>query len=111
MDARNFKMAAEKASCSKKVVLCEEDIPGAKLPRENVEECTVPQLRRWLLCRGAKQAARKPILSRGLLRRWFIIAHLSGFVILNCPAQIYTKTWFALLFILDINTMSREAFI
>ena len=59
MDARNFKMAAEKASCSKKVVLCEEDIPRAKLPRENVEECTVPQLRRWLLCGGAKTSGKK----------------------------------------------------
>ena len=59
MDARNFKMAAEKASCSKKVVLCEEDIPGAKLPRENVQECTVPQLRQWLLCRGAKTSGKK----------------------------------------------------
>ncbi|CAH3185351.1 unnamed protein product [Porites evermanni] len=52
-------MAAEKASCSKKVVLCEEDIPRAKLPRENVEECTVPQLRRWLLCGGAKTSGKK----------------------------------------------------
>jgi len=29
----------------KQIVLTEEDIPGAKLPRGNAEECTVPQLR------------------------------------------------------------------
>ncbi|XP_022809544.1 uncharacterized protein LOC111346525 [Stylophora pistillata] len=52
-------MTAEKASFSKKVVIIEEDIPGAKLRRENVEECTVPQLRRWLLCRGAKTSGKK----------------------------------------------------
>ena len=88
MDARNFKMAAEKASCFKKVVLCEEDIPGAKLPRENVEECTVPQLRRWLLCRGAKTSGKKADLVKRFAQTMFIVDHLSGFVILNCPAQI-----------------------
>lgn len=45
MDVRNLKMAAEKVSFSKKVVIIEEDIPGVKLPQENVEEGTVPQLR------------------------------------------------------------------
>ena len=43
----------------KQIVLTEEDIPGAKLPRGNAEECTVPQLRRWLLCRGAKTSGKK----------------------------------------------------
>ena len=43
----------------KQIVLTGEDIPGAKLPRGNAEECTVPQLRRWLLCRGAKTSGKK----------------------------------------------------
>ena len=43
----------------KQIVLMEEDIPGGKLPRGNAEECTVPQLRRWLLCRGAKTSDKK----------------------------------------------------
>ena len=73
MDARNFKMAAEKASFSKKVVIIEEDIPGAKLPRENVEECTVPQLRRWLLCRGAKTSGKKADLVKRFAQTMFLL--------------------------------------
>ena len=58
----NLKMAAKESTCEesvKQIVLTEEDIPGAKLPRGNAEECTVPQLRRWLLCRGAKTSGKK----------------------------------------------------
>ena len=29
-----------------KVILTEEDIPGAKIPRETVEQCSVVQLKR-----------------------------------------------------------------
>ena len=36
-----------------------EDVPGAILPREKLEECTVKQLQRWLLCRGAKTTVQK----------------------------------------------------
>ena len=45
----------ESHSLTKKVnfVLTEDDIPGAKLPK-NVEECSLSVLKRWLLCRGAK---------------------------------------------------------
>ena len=43
----------------KQIVLTEEDILGAKLPRGNAEECSVPQLRRSLLCRGAKTSGKK----------------------------------------------------
>ena len=45
-----------------KVVLSESDIPGAALPRDTPEQCTVTQLRRWLLCRGAKTSGKKPEL-------------------------------------------------
>ena len=48
----NLKMAAKESTCEesvRQIVLTEEDIPGAKLPRGNAEECTFSQLRRWLL--------------------------------------------------------------
>ena len=38
----------------KKAFILSQDIPGANLPRETVEECTVVQVKRWLVCRGAK---------------------------------------------------------
>ena len=43
-------------------VLTEDDIPGAKLPCQFVEQCSVMQLRRWLLCRGAKTTGLKSVL-------------------------------------------------
>ena len=43
-------------------VLTEDDIPGAKLPCQFVEQCSVMQLRRWLLCRGAKTTSLKSVL-------------------------------------------------
>ena len=62
------------ASCgtsdnSKNIVvsLSEDDIPGAKLPREIPEQCNVQQLKRWLSCRGALVSGKKkPNLSQGL---------------------------------------------
>ena len=44
---------------SDSVKLREEDVPGAILPREIPEECTVKQLQRWLLCRRAKTTGKK----------------------------------------------------
>lgn len=44
------------------IILKEEDIPGAKLPRDTPEECKVQQLQRWLLCRGAKVTGKKEVL-------------------------------------------------
>ena len=41
------------------VKLKEEDVPGVILAREKPEECTVKQLQRWLLCRGAKTTGKK----------------------------------------------------
>jgi len=41
------------------VKLKEEDVPRAILPPEKPEECTVKQLRRWLLCSGAKKTGKK----------------------------------------------------
>ena len=45
-----------------KIILTEEDIPGATIARESVQQCTVVQLRRWLLCRGAKTSGKKASL-------------------------------------------------
>jgi len=44
---------------SENVKLRQEDVPGAILPRQIPEECTVKQLQRWLLCRGAKTTGKK----------------------------------------------------
>ena len=42
-----------------KVILTEEDILGLKIPRETVEQCSVVQLKRWVLCRGGKTTGNK----------------------------------------------------
>jgi hypothetical protein len=50
---------------AKKTCILSEDIPGAKLPRETVEEGSVVQLKSWLVCRGAKTSGKKgPLVSR-----------------------------------------------
>lgn len=41
------------------IKLKEKDVPGAILPSNAPEECTVKQLQRWLLCRGAKTTGKK----------------------------------------------------
>ena len=46
-------------SKSESINLREDDVPGAILPRKIPEECTVKQLQRWLLCRGAKTTGKK----------------------------------------------------
>lgn len=73
-------MAAKESTCEvrvKQIALTEEDIPGAKLPRENAEECTVPQLRRWLLCRGAKTSGKKAELVKRFVRTMLFLLCLS----------------------------------
>ena len=44
------------------VSLSEDDIPGAKLPREQLKQCNVQELKRWLSCRGACVSGKKPKL-------------------------------------------------
>ena len=52
-----------KAKAAKEdVILTEYDIPGAILPKETVETCSVGQLKRWLTCRGAKTTGKKSAL-------------------------------------------------
>ena len=53
------------------VKLKEEDVPGTILPREKREECTVKQLQRWFLCRGAKTTGKKTQLDTSGL--WYSI--------------------------------------
>jgi len=43
-------------------IMVEEDVPGAALPRESVEECSTVQLKRWLTCTGAKTSGKKSAL-------------------------------------------------
>ena len=60
---KQLKIANRKVELKEKkhenMKLKEEDVPGAILPREKPEECTVKQLQRWLLCRGAKTTGKK----------------------------------------------------
>ena len=51
-----------------KAILSEKDIPGAKIPRETVEQCSIVQLKRWLLCRGAKTTGNKKALMTRYVR-------------------------------------------
>jgi len=34
------------------IYLTQDDVPGAKLIHDNIEDQTIEQLRRWLVCRG-----------------------------------------------------------
>ena len=54
--------AIEQESKKQTCILVEEDVSGAALPRESVEECSVVQLKRWLTCRGAKTSGKKSAL-------------------------------------------------
>ncbi|KAK3728953.1 hypothetical protein QZH41_016826 [Actinostola sp. cb2023] len=51
-----------KKMVSDKIDITEDDIPGAKISRESIEQCSVVQLKRWLLCRGAKTSGKKATL-------------------------------------------------
>lgn len=42
--------------------MVEEDVPGAVLPSESVEECSAVKLKRWFTCIGAKTSGKKSAL-------------------------------------------------
>ena len=44
------------------LLLTESDIPGASLDGKDPTELNVPQLKRWLTCRGAPVNGKKPEL-------------------------------------------------
>ena len=41
--------------------LAEDDVPGAALRRRNPSELKVPELKRWLMCRGASVKGKRRI--------------------------------------------------
>ena len=47
---------------SSSVCLTEDDIPGAKPPKESPEECNCWILRSWLRCRGGRTIGKKAML-------------------------------------------------
>ena len=68
----------------KAFILSQEDIPGANLPRETVEECSVVQLKRWLVCRGAKTTGKKGALVNRYavkIKCLAVLCYFSGYVI------------------------------
>jgi len=44
------------------IELFEEDVPGATLPKPNIEENTVKALKRWLVCHGQNPQGTKNVL-------------------------------------------------
>ena len=60
VDRNMINMATSKqTSAASLACLVEDDIPGAQLPRSTPEECSVTQLKRWLLYRAASTTGRK----------------------------------------------------
>ena len=51
-------MASKKKEGDTTVMLTEQDIPGAELPKPP-ENCTVAILKRWLSCTGAKVSGKR----------------------------------------------------
>ena len=58
-DGNKVDIPVNERNKSEIIKLKEEDVPGATLPRNTPDECTVKQLQRWLLCRGAKTTGKK----------------------------------------------------
>ena len=65
VNKHKLNMSDRKSEARNLNILTEDDIPGVKLPRDSVEKCSVVQLKRWLLCRGAKTTGiKKALVSR-----------------------------------------------
>ena len=67
------------SSCSGASLVClvEDDIPGAQLPRSTPEECSVTQLKRWLLCRSASTTGRKQQLVSRFVASALILSYFT----------------------------------
>lgn len=67
-------------SSFRKIILNENDVPGAKLKHDNVEEHTNFELKRWLECRGLKTGGNKVTLSKRyyftIIKRFFFIINI-----------------------------------
>ena len=62
-----FKMASKEKEGDTTIMLTEQDIPGAELPKPS-EHCTVAILKRWLSCKGAKVLGkRNKLIKRSVL--------------------------------------------
>lgn len=62
-----FKMASKEKEGDTTIMLTEQDIPGAELPKPP-ENCTVAILKRWLSFRGAKVSGkRNELIKRSVL--------------------------------------------
>ena len=53
----------EERQLGEEIRVTENDIPRAKLAK-SIEDCNCAQLRRWLLCRGAKTTGKRADLKR-----------------------------------------------
>ena len=67
LEGQKIKMAESETDQNSKpdfktVNLTDEDIPGAKIPRDSIDKCSVVQLKRCMLCRGAKATGIKKSL-------------------------------------------------
>ena len=67
------------------IILTENDVPGAKLTND-LAECNVDDLKRWLECRGQKKGGRKAEL----------VARVEGLLKLNLPidSKIDNGLWY-----------------
>lgn len=50
------------ATPAKRIILEENDVPGASFQYNVIEKHSVEQLKRWLTCRGLKVSGKKSIL-------------------------------------------------
>ena len=80
--------------------LTEEDVPGASLKGRSPDSLTVPELKRWLACRGARRHGRKPELIQRFVIFWIIIysieALLMDFPQLHCKLKDCCVNWHTL---------------
>jgi len=62
---KDFKDFKNSTNNKKRIILTEEDVPGASFKNRNPESCHNEQLKRWLKCRGAAvKGNRTELLSR-----------------------------------------------
>ena len=55
------------------VKLLEDDVPGAKLSHDNIHDCSVMQLKRWLECRNLQVSGNKTTLVERYFKHLFIL--------------------------------------
>ena len=82
-------------SSFRKIILNENDVPGAKLKHDNIEEHTNFELKRWLECRGLKTGGNKVTLSKRyyftIIKRFFIINFFSIINVISLDLKVRNK--------------------